>query len=188
MTYTSHESWDTNISTSGGSKNMVMYTSPFSSNPAANALQGSLTNGQMINEFEPETPTVYAADTHYYVGDRQNMTQTNAQVDTVNQSDTTSDGEAFRSKSLVAPSRRSEKFTVNPSRRQRAKNTTEKFSEIPGLRGSHMRHESFTTEESYTIIIVILSIIALCVVGVSAGVLIPRFNVAISERKPGEVF
>ena len=217
MTYTSREEWDTNISSVGGRKDVNLVISPWSDNASANSTQGILTNGVLINEFEPPKIMIEPATEGYFYQNRVDMGRMNNRATSLIQSEisslnasaagATSDAtagtptatpatadataskaaESFRTKRepYVAPSRRTVKNPVKNSTKKygRTTSTRPKVSEkynpgIPGLVGSNIHQERFTIEESNNIIVILLSIIVFCMVGVCAGLIVPYVRVS----------
>lgn len=220
MTYTSREEWDTNISSVGGRKDVNLVISPWSDNASANSTQGILTNGVLINEFEPPKIMIEPATEGYFYQNRVDMGRMNNRATSLIQSEisslnasaagATSDttagtpttpsttdtteattasntAESFRTKRepYVAPSRRTVKNPVKNSTKKlgRTSSTRPKVSEkynpgIPGLVGSNIHQERFTIEESNNIIVILLSIIVFCMVGVCAGLIVPYVRVS----------
>lgn len=217
MTYTSREEWDTNISSVGGRKDVNLVISPWSDNASANSTQGILTNGVLINEFEPPKIMIEPATEGYFYQNRVDMGRMNNRATSLIQSEisslnasaagATSDttagaptttpatadataskaAESFRTKRepYVAPSRRTVKNPVKNSTKKSARTTStrprvsEKYNPgIPGLVGSNIHQERFTIEESNNIIVILLSIIVFCMVGVCAGLIVPYVRVS----------
>ena len=92
----------------------------------------------------------------------------------------TENPEKFRTKRepYVAPSRRTVKNSINPSRSKK-----ENYNPgIPGLVGSNIHQENFTLDESSSIIIILLSVIVFCIVGVCFGLLVPQIYVSLVNK------
>lgn len=89
-TYISDPSWDTNINSKGGIKDVHLVTSPWSHNPSANSTQGFLTSGVLINEFEPPMIDYTPATSGYFYQNRLDMGVVNKRAAIVNRQNTTS--------------------------------------------------------------------------------------------------
>ena len=90
MTYTSREEWDTNISSVGGRKDVNLVISPWSDNASANSTQGILTNGVLINEFEPPKIMIEPATEGYFYQNRVDMGRMNNRATSLIQSEISS--------------------------------------------------------------------------------------------------
>lgn len=66
---------------------------------------------------------------------------------------------------------------MNPVVAKRAANI-EKFKAMPGMKGSEVVTEAFTEEQSHTLIILLLSLIAICILGCCFGILSLRTRTA----------
>lgn len=75
--YDSRVEWDTNINTNGGLKDVMLVNSPYSNVPSANATQGTLTYGNLVNEYEPPKVIIHPQDDGYYVRNRSDMNSKN---------------------------------------------------------------------------------------------------------------
>ena len=183
MAYTSREEWDTNINSVGGKKDIHLVVSPWSQDPSANSTQGTLTSGVLVNEFEPPEIMIEPATEGYFYQDRMNMGRINKRANSINRPLPATDApEKFRTKRepYVAPSRRTVKNSINPSRSKK-----ENYNPgIPGLVGSNIHQENFTQEESSSILIIIilLSVIVFCIVGVCFGLVVPRIYVSLVNK------
>lgn len=183
MAYTSREEWDTNINSVGGKKDIHLVVSPWSHNPSANSTQGVLTSGVLINEFEPPEIMIEPATDGYFYQDRLDMRKINKRANSINRplpANSAESAESFRNKRepYIAPSRRTVKNAINPSRSKEAYNPG-----IPGLVGSNIHQENFTQEESNNIIIILLSVITFCIVGVCFGLLVPQIYVSMVNKR-----
>lgn len=181
MTYISREEWDTNINSVGGKKDVHLVVSPWSQDPSANSTQGTLTSGVLVNEFEPPEIMIEPATEGYFYQDRIDMGRINKRANSINrQLPATETSEKFRNKRepYVAPSRRTVKNSLNPSRSKK-----ENYNPgIPGLVGSNIHQENFTQKESNNIIIILLSVIVFCIVGVCFGLLVPQIYVSMVNK------
>lgn len=183
MTFISKDEWDTNISSVGGKKDVLLVSSPWSHNPSANPSQGILTHGVLVNEFEPPEIMIEPATDGYFYQDRMDMSKVNERANIVKGGETEGmDQEKFgRKKELyVAPSRRAYKNTTKPKKEQYNPG-------IPGLVGSNIHQENFTQEETNNYVIVLLSIITLCIIGVCFGFIIPRIYVLMEKNNSNSV-
>lgn len=186
MSFESRPSWDTNISSVGGAKDILLVSSPWSDLPSDNCRQGTLTSGVLNKEFAPPVIDIEPASTGAYYQNRMNTSDINQRVALMNRQTTTSNlDQAQVNKQVetyVGPSRRSVKRFINPSRQGSTTEqqdlavgeSREKYNPgIPGLVDSHLHQESFTQEESSNLIVLLLAIISFCVVGMCAGMIIP---------------
>lgn len=89
-TYISDPSWDTNINSKGGIKDVHLVTSPWSHIPSANSTQGFLTSGVLINEFEPPMIDYAPSTSGYFYQNRLDMGIVNKRAAIVNRQNTTS--------------------------------------------------------------------------------------------------
>lgn len=187
MSFESKTDWNTNINSVGGAKDAYFVTSPYSNQPSANASQGALTYGNLVTEFTPPKIIISPTEDGYYIRNRFDLDSMSSQVSDVTTTNmgnptnnptgiTNKSSESFRKKAYVAPSRRTEKFTLNPSRKK------ERYTEIPGFRGSEIHQEAFTPEETNYIFVILISVIVFCLVGVCFGFLIPKVNVRVFDR------
>lgn len=183
MSFESKTDWDTNINSVGGAKDAYFVTAPYSNQPSANASQGALTYGNLVTEFTPPKIIISPIEDGYYIRNRFGMDSMNSQVSDVMSTNTgnptgitSTSAESFRKKAYVAPSRRTEKFTLNPSRKK------ENYTEMPGFRGSEIHQEAFTPEETNYIFVILISVVVFCLVGICFGFLIPRVNVRVFDR------
>lgn len=191
MSFESRLQWDTNINSVGGAKDTLFVTSPYSHNSSANAAQGSLTYGNLMNEFAPPKIMVTPIDDGYYIKNRFNGA-INGQAGDVKYDEnvvevgadevpndptkvTNKDKEGYGV--YVAPSRRSEKFVTNSSRKK--VKIVEPYTEMPGFKGSEIHQEKFTAEETNGIIVILMSVIVFCIVGLCFGYLVPKVNVRV---------
>ena len=178
MTYTSKDEWDTSISSVGGKKDVHLVVSPWSHNPSANPAQGVLTQGVLVNEFEPPEILIEPATDGYFYQDRLDMSKVNERASVINDgsSGAEDDEKLGRKKDLyVAPSRRAFKNVTKPKK--------EKYNPgIPGLVGSNIHQENFTQDETNNLVVILLSIIAICIVGVCFGIMIPQVYVSIMNK------
>lgn len=184
MAYTSREEWDTNINSVGGIKDVHLVVSPWSQDPSANSTQGILTSGVLVNEFEPPEILIEPATDGYFYQDRMDMRRVNKRANSINRP-VPANQEGFRSRRepYVAPSRRTVKNSLNPSRALK-----EGYNPgIPGLVGSNIHQENFTQEKSSNIIIVLLSIIVFCIICVCFGLIIPQIYVSIMNKPDSSV-
>ena len=155
--------WSKGFNTNGGVDNIVLYKSPYSSNVAFNSRQGKITGGIIQTEFEPPTLTVEAPSGSAVMVDRLNIEKTNPMPMEV--------------KEQARP------MTVEEAFRQKRK--VEKYG-VQGLKDSHLIHasspidrmekESFSAEDGRALIIIILAIVAICIVGFTFGVLVPKIK------------
>lgn len=163
LSYESRPEWDTNISSVGGKKDVLLVKSPWSDNPSANSTQGSLTSGVLTNEFEPPEIIIEPAVNGYYYQNRLNMADVNQRIATLNRIGTTDtvDPEkvAKQTETYIAPSRRSVKHYVNNSRSGRKETYN---PGIPGLADSQYHHEAFENKADDWIV-TCLVIIVICV-------------------------
>lgn len=83
MTFTSKLDWDTNINALGGQNNILLVDSPYSDLPSANASQGALTYGNLVNEFAPPKIEISPIDNGYYIHSRMHTGILNPAVDIV---------------------------------------------------------------------------------------------------------
>lgn len=151
MTYTSKDEWDTSISSVGGAKDVHLVSSPWSHNPSANPLQGILTHGVLINEYEPPEIMIEPAVDGYFYQDRLDMSKVNERASVVGSGEEEKFG---RKKELyVAPSRRAFKNVTKPKK--------EGYNPgIPGLVGSNLHQEGFIVDSPVSIVVVILLVVA----------------------------
>lgn len=186
------------------------FDSPFSQHPVDNALQGSLTNGVLVNMFKapsfndgsgaPE-PTQHVYDSRL----QQPPSSMNSKVAILNKtSPTTQDTKAqpaaaatataAAATATAATATASTSTAVQPSATTTttsaatAATKAEGFKGISGLVDSHLVAEAFTSEQSLNIIVIILSIIAICVCGVVFGFIIPSSAKADTKLSGGDVF
>lgn len=179
--YDSKVEWDTNINSVGGFKDTMFVTSPFSNTPSANASQGSLTFGNLCHEFAPPSVVVHPTDDGYYVRNRMDMThrsddvhelrdEIHGETDDSNNTDAPPSLTSVNGETYIAPSRRSEKFRVKNNGH---KQTKEKYTEVPGLKGSEVHVvEHFGVGDVFSavihVVLTILFLYLLFVVGLSA--------------------
>lgn len=169
MSFESKPEWDTNINSIGGAKDVCFVSSPYSNQPSANPMQGSLTGGNLITEFEPPKVMVSPADDGYYVRSR---------IDVADVSDQLESKEGFKRKVLASGTtqgKRSAKLAMKEASRK------EGYTEMPGFRGSEIHQEAFTQEETNYIFVILISVVAFCIVGICFGFLVPRVNVRMYE-------
>lgn len=83
MTFTSKLDWDTNINALGGQSNILLVDSPYSDLPSANASQGALTYGNLVNEFAPPKIEISPIDNGYYIHSRMHTGMLNPAADIV---------------------------------------------------------------------------------------------------------
>lgn len=83
MAFTSKLDWDTDINAVGGQANVLLVDSPYSDLPSANARQGALTYGNLINEFKPPKIEISPIDNGYYIHSRMHTGDRNAAVDII---------------------------------------------------------------------------------------------------------
>lgn len=83
MAFTSKLDWDTDINVVGGQKNVLLVDSPFSDHPSANAAQGALTYGNLVNEFKPPKIEISPIDNGYYIHSRMHTGAKNSAVDII---------------------------------------------------------------------------------------------------------
>lgn len=83
MAFTSKLDWDTDINAVGGQSNVLLVDSPFSDHPSANAAQGALTYGNLVNEFKPPKIEISPIDNGYYIHSRMHTGAKNTAVDII---------------------------------------------------------------------------------------------------------
>lgn len=179
MTYSSKDEWDTSISSVGGKKDVLLVSSPWSHNPSANPNQGVLTSGVLVNEFDPPEIIIEPATDGYFYQNRMDMSKINDRADNIESAEPNQEKFGSGKDLYVARSRRAFKTTAKP---KKEKETEQYNPGIPGLVGSNLHQESFTQEESSNIIVILLSVITICIVGVSFGLLIPQIYLTINKE------
>lgn len=159
MTFTSKLDWETDINTVGGQSNILLVDSPYSDLPSANASQGALTYGNLVNEFKPPKIEISPIDNGYYIHSRMHTGDKNAAVDVVDggvdkepAKDAAAPGkegfrECMRQKVYKGPSRRGYKETTNrPERGNITEEKKEGYTEMPEFVGSNIHQEAFSFE------------------------------------------
>lgn len=182
--YTSKDEWDTSISSVGGKKDVCLVVSPWSHNPSANPAQGILTHGVLINQYEPPEILIEPATDGYFYQDRLDMSRVNERANTVEGGGVSDEKLGRKEDFYVAPSRRAYKTALKPKREEK-----EGYNPgIPGLVDSNIHQENFTQEETNNIVVILLSVIAICIIGVSFGILIPQVYVSIMNKGGSKLF
>lgn len=181
--------WSKGFNTNGSLDNVVLYKSPYSSNVAYNSRQGKITNGVITTEFEPPVLSVEAPTGSTVYTDRLDIKKVNPEPMNVR---VERDSIAFRGAERVE-----EPVSVEEAFRQKRKR--EKYG-VPGLKDSHMIHaafpietykkpakkEQFTQEDTRTLIIIIMAIIAVCITGFTFGVLVPKIKFVHKIKMAGQ--
>lgn len=204
MSYDSRKEWDTDINSVGGAKDMHFVSSPYSNQASANSSQGALTYGNLINEFEPPKVMITPLDDGYYIKNRMNMSEKAANVENVeyqnakvaekytpakfqratmnkmmNTVKTNADGSKSNQRTVPSNIRSGMLNTIAKTEQKSSfGNNVEHYTEMPEFVDSNIHiQESFSAEEKSLFIIIIISIITFCIVGVSFNILVPRIDV-----------
>lgn len=158
MNFVSKTTWDTDINTVGGQSNVLLVDSPYSDHPAANASQGALTYGNLVNEFKPPKIEIHPFQQGYYIQSRMSTNAKNSAVDELEGTlyPNLEEPDATNPKKYVAPSRRRNKPYLNVTNNKitdeidsketpaapASVESKEQYNEMPEFRGSQI-HEGF---------------------------------------------
>lgn len=162
--YKSKYEWDHNVNSLGATDLYGGIFSPYSDHPAANAKMVRTSGATLSAEFVPPNLSVSPSERSYYYQERVMSPRPNEEATIVRETDISNPIRALTGETemYVAPSRK-----IGNRRMKLAKESY--GSGIPGLVDSHypISSEAFTTEQTNSLYIIVLILIAIAALGVA---------------------